>query len=147
MKRSFILTGLGLCLAMILGLGLFSTGPASAVSSLRGDNPLDAKAKMESKKRIVTKEGGFKRSWKLQPPVIPHKINKERITLEGNSCLRCHSLENYKKEKAPKIGDSHFIDASGKKLDKITMRRYFCVQCHAPQHNAKPLVENTFVGQ
>ncbi|MCB1961304.1 MAG: nitrate reductase cytochrome c-type subunit, partial [Rhodocyclaceae bacterium] len=29
-------------------------------------------------------------------------------------------------------------------LSNISPRRYFCNQCHVPQFDAKPLVENTF---
>jgi len=123
-----------------------SVAPAASggVKSLRGDNGLAKESQMFEKHRIVAQDGGFKRAWKLQPPSIPHKISKERINLQENGCLRCHSPANYKEEKAPKIGDSHFIDAAGKKTEKINMRRYFCVQCHAPQNNVDPLVENTF---
>ncbi len=143
MKKILIVT------AVALFAGLAGLAPVSAdtAPSLRGDNALDAGAKNIEKKRVVTKEGGFKRSWKLQPPSIPHKISKERINLDGNSCMRCHSAENFKKEKAKKVGDSHFIDAAGKKSDKLNGRRYFCTLCHATQVDAPPLVENTFVGQ
>ncbi|MEF1340261.1 nitrate reductase cytochrome c-type subunit, partial [Vibrio rotiferianus] len=29
-------------------------------------------------------------------------------------------------------------------LADMSPRRYFCLQCHVPQANAKPLVENKF---
>ncbi|MCP4935808.1 MAG: nitrate reductase cytochrome c-type subunit; periplasmic nitrate reductase electron transfer subunit [bacterium] len=138
-------------IATVAGLfiGLFGLAPAIADSapSLRGTLALNDGAKKFDKKRVVTKEGGFKRSWKLQPPSIPHKISKERINLDENSCMRCHSAENFKKEKAKKIGDSHFVDAMGKKSDKVNGRRYFCTLCHTTQVDASPLVENTFAGQ
>ena len=140
-------------IATVAGLfmGLFSLAltpvSADATSSLRGENALDAGAKNIEKKRVVTKEGGFKRGWKLQPPSIPHKISKERINLSENTCLRCHAPENYKKEKAKKIGESHYVDAAGKPADKLNARRYFCVQCHTTQVDAAPLVENVYSGQ
>ena len=140
-----------LLIATVAGLfaGLLGLAPAFAdnAPSLRGDNALNAGAKHIEKKRVVTKDGGFKRSWKLQPPSIPHKISKETIDLNGNSCMRCHSPENFKKEKAKKIADSHYLDAQGKKSEKINGRRYFCTQCHTTQVDAPPLVENTFAGQ
>ncbi len=122
----------------------FSAVANAEVTSLRGANNLDAGAKMFDKKRVETVTGGFKRTWKLQPPSIPHKISKETINLESNTCMRCHSEEFYKKEKAPKVADSHFIDAKGKKHPNLDMRRYFCTQCHTTQVGAEPLVENTF---
>ncbi|PLX44270.1 MAG: nitrate reductase [Hyphomicrobiales bacterium] len=142
MRKAVLAMATGLCLS-IAATSVFAAG----VASLRGDLANDQASQMFDKKRVVTKEGGFKRSWELQPPSIPHKADKERINLSENTCLRCHSEEAYKKEKAPKIGDSHFLDAMGKKQTKVSARRYFCVQCHTTQVNAKPLVENVFAGQ
>ncbi len=139
MNRFAWITVASLIAALTLGLAAHAE-----VRSLRGDRPIDAGAQMFDKKRPKTLEGGFKRAWKTAPPAIPHSIDKDRITLEDNSCMRCHSAENFKKEKAPKVGDSHFLAADGTKLKDISARRYFCNQCHVPQMDAKPLVENTF---
>jgi nitrate reductase (cytochrome), electron transfer subunit len=129
--------------ATLLSVGVgFSA--AAQVATLRGDNPLDAEAKPFDREKQQTVDGKFDRSWKQQPPTIPHKIDKDQITLQVNTCLRCHSAANYKKEKATKVGDSHFITANRRKQDTIDMRRYFCAQCHAPQKTVKPLIENTF---
>ena len=117
-----------------------------AVESLRGDHALDADANKVTKHKINTVEGGIKRSFELQPPMIPHTVDKYRITLKGNGCLKCHSEKSYKKEKAPKVGDSHYVDRDGKTLDTISSRRYFCSQCHAPQMKSDPLVENVYEG-
>jgi len=87
------------------------------------------------------------RTFSTQPPVIPHSIeNFDEINLEGNQCLDCHSAANYKKKNAPKAGDSHFIDREGKVLPEASNARYNCVQCHVPQVDAPPLVENDFKG-
>ncbi|MCC7270350.1 MAG: nitrate reductase cytochrome c-type subunit, partial [Rhodocyclaceae bacterium] len=51
-------------------------------------------------------------------------------------------LDAYKKKNAPKLGDTH-LDAAKK---SVTMDRYQCNTCHVPQVDAKPLVDNTFVG-
>lgn len=127
-------------------LSTLSGAALAEVYSLRGDNPLDAPAKAVESKRLLKVEGGFERSWKLQPPPIPHGIEKDRITLQENTCLRCHSKENHEKEKAPMVGESHFKDRDGNVLEKVSARRYFCNQCHAPQVDAPPLVENIFQG-
>lgn len=84
------------------------------------------------------------RTYKQQPPLIPHKIDGYRIDFEKNRCLECHDRPFYKKEESPKIGDSHYRDREGKELKHIWMGRYQCTQCHVPQADAKPLVENTF---
>ncbi len=78
-----------------------------------------------------------------QPPLIPHATNNfDEISLEENQCLTCHGLDVYKKKKAPKIGDAHLI--TGQQV--VSMGRYQCTTCHVPQVDAKPLVDNGFIG-
>ena len=72
------------------------------VATLRGENPLDAVAKQFDRRKQTTQDGNFERSWKQQPPSIPHKIDNYGITLHVNTCLGCHGAANYKKVKAPK---------------------------------------------
>ena len=87
------------------------------------------------------------RTYKEQPPVIPHAVdNFDEINLEENQCLTCHGPTKYKEKKAPKIGDSHFTDREGQRHEEVVHLRHNCVQCHVPQVDAPPLVENTFVG-
>ena len=104
----------------------------------------------DAKKYLGGKPGGqekMARTFKEQPPLIPHAVeNFDEITLEENQCLTCHGPEKYKEKKAPKIGESHFIDREGKQHAEVTHLRHNCVQCHVPQVDAPPLVENTFVG-
>lgn len=105
----------------------------------------------EAKKYLGGKPGGQEkvaRTFNSQPPVIPHAVeNFDEITLEENQCLTCHSTANYQKKKAPKIGDSHFRDREGKVLPETSALRHNCVQCHVPQVDAPPLVENDFKGE
>ena len=87
------------------------------------------------------------RTFSTQPPVIPHAVdNFDEINLEGNQCMDCHSAATYQKKKAPQVGLSHFVDRDGKKHAEATGARYSCVQCHVPQIDAPPLVDNTFKG-
>ena len=103
-----------------------------------------------AKKYLGGKPGGQEkvaRTFKDQPPVIPHAVeNFDEITLEENQCLSCHGPDVYKKKNAPKIGDSHFRDRDGKVLAEASALRHNCVQCHVPQVDAPPLVENSFKG-
>ena len=128
---------------LVLTAVMFSL-PAMSIESLRGDDPLDSHSVKVGKYKVKTEEGGYERNFKKQPPLIPHKIDKYRITLKNNGCLKCHSEKAYKKEDAPKVGDSHYITRDGKTLKHISKRRYFCVQCHIPQVDSDPLVENTY---
>ncbi|MCM8854518.1 MAG: nitrate reductase cytochrome c-type subunit [Candidatus Thiodiazotropha sp.] len=95
---------------------------------------------------LALSEGGIERSYKLQPPMVPHEVDKYEINLKNNGCMKCHSEATYEKEKAPKVGDSHYEDRDGKVLKTVSSRRYFCNQCHAPQMGADPLVQNNFQG-
>lgn len=124
---------------------MFSSA-AMSVESLRGDSNLDSKANKAGKHKVNTKEGGYDRSFKLQPPMVPHTVDKYKISMKNNGCMKCHSEKAYKKEKAPKVGDSHYINRDGETLKQVSSRRYFCNQCHAPQVKSEPLVENVYQG-
>ena len=136
-----IVTLLAVCAVIFTGGAI-----AGAVDSLRMGQDLQDNAKEPAKKKQAVVQGGIERSYKIQPPVIPHKIDKDRIDLKANTCMNCHSEKTYIQKKAPKAGESHYIDRDGKVTQTIASRRYFCNQCHAPQVVAEPLVENTFQG-
>ncbi len=138
MKKAILTTLVGAAIFAQYAVG------AGEVASLRGASNLDAPANAIEKLEQKKVEGGFERSWDLQPPSIPHDIEKDRISLKENTCMKCHSKENFEKEKAPEIGESHYTARDGTTLDKPSSRRYFCSQCHTPQADAAPLVENTF---
>ena len=132
---------------MLVGVALsfFLMGSVSAeVTSLRGAHALEADAEKTKKSKIEKVSGGFERTWAEQPPMVPHEVAKYRISIKNNGCLKCHSAKTYKKEKAPKVGDSHFLTREDKRLEKVSSRRWFCSQCHATQANLDPLVANTF---
>ncbi len=114
------------------------------VTSLRGDNPLDETSKAPTKK-MWNKDGEvLPRSYVQQPPLIPHKIKGYQIDLHYNKCLSCHSWSKYREAGATKISQTHFKDRNGNDMADVAPTRYFCNQCHVPQANAKPLVDNTF---
>ncbi len=125
---------------------LVFAGAAISANSLRGGQAIDDNAKAPAKSKQKLAEGGIERSYKIQPPSIPHKIDKERINLKVNTCMKCHSAATYEKEKAPKAGDTHYMTRDGKKTEKVAARRYFCNQCHSLQLDMSPMVENTFQG-
>lgn len=88
--------------------------------------------------------GVIERNYTQQPPLIPHVVENYRITKNFNKCLDCHSWSRYLETGATKVSITHFKDRNGTDLANISARRYFCVQCHVPQTDAKPLVANTF---
>jgi len=128
------------------------------------DAKFDAAAPGASKK--------FERSYQNAPPLIPHSVEGLLpITRKNNQCLGCHMPEAAKGVGATPIPASHFTDfrpktelkdgkiikdgkavvntsdvtiAKFKTMKKLNSARFNCSQCHVPQANVKPLVENTF---
>jgi cytochrome c-type protein NapB len=43
------------------------------------------------------------------------------------------------------VSVTHYIDREGQVLGAVSPRRYFCTQCHVPQHPDEPGVANLFV--
>ncbi|HEX5802086.1 MAG TPA: nitrate reductase cytochrome c-type subunit [Azospira sp.] len=143
-------TQLKLSMAVLAACFTFSAVGADAAKSMRG---LDVAAPdpVAAEKNYVGKRPGTQepvaRTFSTQPPVIPHAVeNFDEVTLEGNQCLDCHGAANFKKKNAPKIGDSHFVNRDGQKLPEAAAGRHNCTQCHVPQVDAPPLVENAFQG-
>jgi cytochrome c-type protein NapB len=42
------------------------------------------------------------------------------------------------------VSITHFMDSDGQFLASVSPRRFFCTQCHVPQHEVKAPVENDF---
>jgi nitrate reductase (cytochrome), electron transfer subunit len=132
-------------LTVLLGLFLGTTHLfADQVKSLRGLTSLDEASKTPDIRKVQDDREPIERDYVQQPPLVPHKINGYKINIKFNKCLTCHSWANYKEAGATKISQTHFNDRENNVLANISARRYFCTQCHVPQVNANPLVENTF---
>lgn len=93
------------------------------------------------------------RAYLNAPPQIPHAVDDFLpITAQGNLCFACHNRPDQWGKKrnageATPIPPSHYTDlrnAPDKVTDQLIGARYNCNQCHVPQMNATPLVENTF---
>jgi cytochrome c-type protein NapB len=114
-------------------------------SALRGSTPLDE----EGQAPVMTPEQNTSqreiRNYPEQPPLIPHSIEGYEISLNGNKCLSCHARSRVHESQAPMVSITHFSDRDGQFLASISPRRYFCTQCHVPQHAVRPPVGNDFV--
>ncbi|MDD3462320.1 MAG: nitrate reductase cytochrome c-type subunit [Sulfurospirillaceae bacterium] len=88
----------------------------------------------------------YQRAFENAPPMISHDVEGMLpITKANNSCLGCHSPEIAAAVKATPVPASHMYDLRNMKaLKTVSPSRYNCSQCHAPQSNNAPLVENTF---
>ena len=130
--------------------------------------PVDAKFDAAAPGAAKTIE----RSYQNAPPLIPHSVEGLLpITKDSNQCLSCHMPDVAKGVGATPIPVSHFTDfrpktevkndkvikdgkavvnttdvtvAKYKAMKKLNPARFNCSQCHVPQANIKPLVENTF---
>lgn len=85
------------------------------------------------------------RTYAMQPPVIPHKIEGYQLDRNANRCLLCHARSRTEQSQAPMISVTHFQGRDGNFLAELSPRRYFCLQCHVPQAALNPLVENRFI--
>lgn len=84
------------------------------------------------------------RSYPMAPPTIPHSTEGFVVTKDMNQCMLCHAAERAPAVRAPAIGVSHYQTRAGEYLSDISARRYFCTQCHVPQHQDSPPVANVF---
>ncbi len=139
------LTAMTMVLGLILGLTIMSPRNALSadVTSLRGEPGLSESATAPDLFR-VKESGPVERAYRQQPPLVPHRIDKYEIDLKVNQCLRCHDWPNNVREKAPKVSETHYQNRAGERLDFVAGTRWFCTQCHVPQADAQPLVENVF---
>jgi cytochrome c-type protein NapB len=96
-----------------------------------------------------TEEAYFSES----PPIIPHQVEEFLpIRIDDNQCLDCHDAQDAIGTEL-EAGDptpmpvSHYTDLRndpGTVTNKVMGARFTCVQCHAPQADAPPLVANTY---
>jgi len=131
-------------LAAIVGVTFALQSSAAELGSLRGPIDIDQDSKAPEIKKYPKDGEPIVRDYVQQPPLVPHAIDRYKINLKSNKCLGCHSWKNYRQNDATKISQTHFEDRDENVLANVSARRYFCTQCHVPQANAKPLVENEF---
>jgi cytochrome c-type protein NapB len=131
--------------AAVVAASLSTFAMAQTFSALRGATPLD----QEAQPPIMTPEMNTSereaRNYPEQPPLIPHSTEGYEVSIRGNKCLSCHARSRIRESQAPMISITHFSDRDGQFLASVSPRRYFCTQCHVPQHNVKVPIENDFV--
>lgn len=136
--------------ALMLTLALLAgAAPAQApkfVDGLRGDTPIVGTTHPPRLGNALNNDQRVTRNWDRQPPIVPHRVDGYQIDKNFNKCLDCHAREKTPFSQAIPVSETHYIDRSGKVLDRISTRRYFCMQCHIAQEAVPPLVDNTFRG-
>ena len=138
-----VLTCIGIMFGVVITAPV-ALAETDGVTSLRGINPLDNNSAEPLQKNWQRDRDPIERDYVQQPPLVPHAIKGYKINVKFNKCLTCHSWANYKDAGATKVSQTHFEDRDKHVLANIAPRRYFCTQCHVPQVDAPPLVENTF---
>ncbi|MCL6416068.1 nitrate reductase cytochrome c-type subunit [Aestuariirhabdus sp. Z084] len=144
MKKIFpVITGILTLLFSLQYANAEEIGDTGGLNSLRS-TMLDSEKAADDLKRIPKDRDTFERDYLHQPPLIPHQVRGYKVNINSNKCLSCHSWANYKKAGATKISLTHFETRDGQQLSDVSPRRYFCSQCHVPQADAKPLLDNQF---
>jgi cytochrome c-type protein NapB len=126
-------------------IGSSQTGERGLRSGLRGNTPLQEEGpapRMLPQSNTDIREVS---NYPEQPPVIPHTIEAYQLDSNVNQCLACHARARTGVSQAPMVSITHFMDRDGQFLASVSPRRYFCVQCHVPQHPVKAPVANRFV--
>lgn len=134
----------------ILAAGVFAAtvstlAMAQTFTALRGPTPLNQQGQPAPMTRELNTSEREVRNYPEQPPVIPHTTEGYEISLRANRCLSCHARARTGESQAPMLSVTHFADREGQILASVSPRRYFCTQCHVPQHNVRVPVDNDFV--
>ena len=144
MKKFLIaLLSVGALVSGVAVAELDNPGGIGGLESLRGASELESTRPADEFKKYP-KEQVLDSSFVYQPPLIPHSIRNYEVSLNANKCLACHSWKNAKEMGATKISVTHYVNREDAVLADMSPRRYFCLQCHVPQANAQPLIENDF---
>lgn len=133
-----------LALLLMLGSVAWAAPPLMTVDPLRGPTPLADPTNPPLISPVENKDIRRTRSYSMQPPTIPHKIDGYQIDKNFNRCLACHARVNTEQTQAPPLSVTHYMDRDGNVLAEVSPRRYFCLQCHVIQTEARPPVANTF---
>ena len=130
-----------LTLALVLILGAVT---ADEIATLRGGTPIDVQADPSAIPQVIDGNIRTKRSYPMQPPLIPHDTRDYDVNLQVNKCMSCHARRRTEESLAPMISVTHFMDRDGNFLAEISPRRYFCNQCHVTQTVTRDVMDNEF---
>lgn len=130
--------------AALLALGLVQAAETQ-LTGLRGATPLDQEPKAPRLANIENLDVRRGRAHIGQPPTIPHTIDKYEITRQVNFCMYCHARVRTEQLQAPAVTDRHYVDRDHEVRAEVAPRHYFCTQCHVPQTDTRPPIDNQFL--
>ncbi|USD68010.1 nitrate reductase cytochrome c-type subunit [Vibrio sp. SCSIO 43136] len=123
---------------------IVSAAAVAEVTSLRGAQEIKEDNVVPELKHVPKSQDKLALDYVNQPPLIPHSTVQVQVNQANNGCLECHDVSTYRKSGAPRISPTHYMDRDNNVLTEVAPRRYFCLQCHVTQVDAKPIVENDF---
>lgn len=149
MKKSVISIALATIVVTVIGCSTIGAPVSMRGAAVTSPDHASETKQYSQKVPGVGEQILIARTYIGQPPLVPHSTEKyEPITAEDNGCLECHITDELRGKKLPKMGVSHFSktvkDSEGNPV--VEMSRFQCNSCHVQQVDAKPLVENVFVG-
>ena len=118
--------------------------PAQDIAALRRHVPITTEVTPLPMATVENFDMTRERAYPMQPPTIPHSIDGYQVDLNSNRCMLCHARDTAAQFQAPPVSVTHYMDRDDQFLAEISPRRYFCVQCHVTQTDARPLVANGF---
>lgn len=141
-----ILRHLALMLSLCAGLASAQTQqPARTfIDAARGPTPITESTRPPVMGNAINDDVRRTRNYAMQPPVIPHRVDGYQVDKNFNKCLDCHARAKTETSQAVPVSVTHYMDRGGRVLGQVSTRRYFCMQCHVAQENARPLVQNNF---
>jgi len=137
---------LGIALVAAALAPMAGAAPPGLFDPARGPVPIPESTHAPRLGNAINDDVKRARNYDKQPPTIPHRIDGYQVDKNFNKCLDCHARGKTEFSQAVPVSATHYIDRSGKVLEQISTRRYFCNQCHVAQESAAPLVGNTFQG-
>ncbi len=134
-------------LAPALAIGVFVGAAVAAepIATMRGATEIPEQGEPPRMTDWNNSDKRQVRNYPEQPPIIPHKVDGYQVDLNSNKCLSCHARSRTGESGAPMVSITHFMDRDAQFRASVSPRRYFCNQCHVPQRQVEPLVENDFV--
>jgi cytochrome c-type protein NapB len=121
-------------------------GAAPLADVTRGKTPIPESTHPPRLGNNVNDDQRLPRNFAQQPPVIPHRVDGYQVDRNFNKCMDCHARAKSDFSGAVPVSATHYVDRTGKELDHVSTRRYFCMQCHVAQDPVNPLVGNGFRG-
>ena len=131
-----------LCLLLLAFASAAQAAPLT--DAMRGNTSLEDEPRPPPLANQENKDVRRNRAFAMQPPTIPHRIDGYQVDRNANRCVSCHSRTRIEETRAIPIPATHYMDRDGTLRGDISPRRYFCTQCHVPQDEVKPLVDNAY---